>query len=225
MVYIFIPDIEPQRAVKWLDNKRLWKQVLEAGQIADIIENKATSDGTKKGFSNHPIVKMYEGCAPFVRWYANLCIDEWVSRGFKSSKQKTVLTHVNVPWFVGMYPRMMADRASLIRKKSDWYKGKTIDFDGRKCVFDVDEKYMDHGYIWMSKLAPAQTHTLGTTQCIDDVDQIPTVVVNPIDYCAKLTVESMMKTFCCAIIKSGARKGLQCQNNARTNSSYCGTHS
>lgn len=68
---IFIPFKEPLMVAKCLDKLRLNKQIVECRQIIDAIE------GRKKGWINHPVVKMYR---PYKDWLLNysLCLAEYV---------------------------------------------------------------------------------------------------------------------------------------------------
>lgn len=80
-----------------LDNKRLFKQALEAWQILMVL-CEVDPDGNErkpKGWVNHPAVKMWRGSEYYLYYYACQMLDEWEKRGFKSTLKsklwKTVL--------------------------------------------------------------------------------------------------------------------------------------
>jgi len=51
---VFVPYPSPIDVAKCLDERRLRKQIIECRQILDAIT------GQKKGWANHPVVKMYD---------------------------------------------------------------------------------------------------------------------------------------------------------------------
>ena len=73
--------------LKVLDNKRLHKQALEAWQILMTLTdlNPAGDYRKAKGWKNHPAVLMWEGYESLLCAYAIAAVNEWESRGFKSS--------------------------------------------------------------------------------------------------------------------------------------------
>jgi hypothetical protein len=126
---------------KTLDNKRLHKQTLEAWQCLLNMCN-LDPDGNHrepKGWSNHPVVKMWRGHETLLVSYISATYFEWVSRGFKSTLlEKTYRTYDQA---VSMgrisselvLPSWMKDedyfsrlcsthRVALLCKNYDWYK-------------------------------------------------------------------------------------------------------
>ena len=79
-----------------LDNKRLHKQTLEAWQCL-MTMCELDPDGnhrTPKGWSNHPVVKMWRGHETLFVSYISATYFEWKSRGFKSTLlEKTYRTY------------------------------------------------------------------------------------------------------------------------------------
>jgi hypothetical protein len=72
---------------KTLDNKRLNKQALEGWQILmNLLELDPSGEFRRsKGWSNHPAVKMWVGSELELYKYVLAMVDEWKSRGFKST--------------------------------------------------------------------------------------------------------------------------------------------
>lgn len=70
-----------------LDNKRLHKQALEGWQIMMVLLE-LDPDGkhrNPKGWVNHPAVKMWRGHEMALYQYVLAMVNEWKSRGFKST--------------------------------------------------------------------------------------------------------------------------------------------
>jgi len=107
------PDF--QKSVKCLDNKRLGKQRVEAFQILNTLSNGG-------GWRNHPAVKMWRGYENALRLYMNICIEEWVNRGFKNTMQKADINgEVKYPIWFGSNAFHASHRANLLRKDSVFY--------------------------------------------------------------------------------------------------------
>lgn len=124
-----------------LDNKRLHKQTLEAWQcLLNMCE--LDPDGnhrSPKGWSNHPVVKMWRGHETLLVSYISATYFEWRSRGYKSSLlDKTYRTYdtavalgrisseLTVPsWMLDddYFSRLCSThRTALLCKNYDWYK-------------------------------------------------------------------------------------------------------
>jgi hypothetical protein len=123
-----------------LDNKRLHKQTLEAWQCLLTIAN-LDPDGNHrepKGWSNHPVVKMWRGYETAFVSYISATYFEWKSRGYKSSLlEKTLRTYdlavdlgrisdelVMPAWITdtAYFSRLTSThRTALLCKNYDWY--------------------------------------------------------------------------------------------------------
>lgn len=124
-----------------LDNKRLHKQTLEAWQCL-LTMCKLDPEGNHrepKGWSNHPVVKMWRGHETLFVQYINATYNEWRRRGYKSTLyEKTantydravelgrISTDVIVPkWMLDAdyYARLCSThRTALLCKNYDWYR-------------------------------------------------------------------------------------------------------
>lgn len=81
------------RGLQVLDDKRLGKQRVEAYQILTIIGRKQgwlPNPENKKGFWNHPAVRMWEYYIPALVDYTKQCCSIWTARGFKDSILKSI---------------------------------------------------------------------------------------------------------------------------------------
>lgn len=117
----FLPYRDFQKSASVIDNKRLWKQVLEADGIIQIIV------GRRKGYKNHPAVKMWEGYCDALICYRNECVREWLKRRLHyGERQFEFDTPYNTrlskdpPWF-GDERLHSSHRAALLKKNIEWY--------------------------------------------------------------------------------------------------------
>ena len=113
----FLPYADFQKSVRHLDNKRLGKQRVEALQIL-----KATFI-PDYGWRNHPAVKMWMKYPESIQCYMDVCIDEWVRRGFKNTMQKSGVEVDNVqhPHWLGDERLHSSHRSNLLRKDYNFY--------------------------------------------------------------------------------------------------------
>ena len=83
----FLPYADFTKVASVLDNQRLNKQALEGWQI--MMTNLALDpEGNRrepKGWRNHPAVKMWRGHEMALFMYIQAMVEEWKSRGYKST--------------------------------------------------------------------------------------------------------------------------------------------
>jgi hypothetical protein len=123
-----------------IDNKRLHKQTLEAWQCL-LTMCRLDPDGNDrepKGWSSHPVVKMWRGHETLLVSYISATYFEWRSRGYKSTLlDKTFRTYdravdlgrisseLTVPsWMqdIEYFERLCSThRVALLNKNYDWY--------------------------------------------------------------------------------------------------------
>lgn len=114
----FLPYSDFKKSVKCLDDKRLGKQRVEAYQIIKVI----TDERTSGGFINHPIMKMWKDYSNALTLYKNLCIEEWISRGFNNNMEINIITeNIVMPVWLGNEKLHSSHRANLLRKDYDFY--------------------------------------------------------------------------------------------------------
>ena len=113
----FLPYPDLADSVACLDSKRLGKQRVEAMQILNVLE------GRRTGWKNHPAVKMWTGHTAALHLYKDLCINEWVSRGYNNTMVRTATTNdlePNLPnWWDGDIHA--THRSNLLRKDAAHY--------------------------------------------------------------------------------------------------------
>lgn len=95
--------------------RRLNKQIAECGQIAAALKPEA------KGWRNHPAVLMWRGYETALCTYRNLALEEWIRRGYNSTRQPFEITgELVLPhWIGGMVH--VTHRSNLLRKDPIWY--------------------------------------------------------------------------------------------------------
>lgn len=138
MVNTFLPYANFSESASALDVKRLGKQRLEAKQIINLLE-KTTE---KKGYKNHPAVKMWKDNVDALKLYYNIIVKEWIKRGYKNTMQLYELhtdeDNISMPWWLNNQDFHYAHQASLLRKNENYYRDK----------FNLPKEYLEKGYIW-----------------------------------------------------------------------------
>jgi hypothetical protein len=143
-----------------LDNKRLHKQTLEAWQcLMTMCKLDPNNEHREpKGWTNHPVVRMWRGYETLFVSYISATYFEWISRGYKSTLlDKTYRTYdkalelgrisselIVPPWMADT--KYYADlcsthRTALLCKNYDWYK----QFGWPE---DAGEQPPTYDYIW-----------------------------------------------------------------------------
>ena len=120
----FLPYPDFRRSFVVLDWKRLGKQRVEAMQIINAITGVPRKDGkVYKGWVNHPCSVMWRDYVPALKLYHNVCIDEWVYRGYNNNMVKYDLTGVKIvmPHWFGDPAFHASHRANLMRKDFEFY--------------------------------------------------------------------------------------------------------
>jgi len=134
------------KSAKVLDKKRAWKQVIEARQIINVLEDNTTA------WINHPAIKMWQGHIDCLQYYYNIFLKECLER----HNIKTTLPFIcnyftgpcidgsmvymteEYPWWVGNEDFHRAMRARLIEKDRNFYLP----------LFPNDEGFNGGKYFW-----------------------------------------------------------------------------
>lgn len=112
----FLPYESFHQSVTCLDSKRLGKQRVEAQQILNTLTGQST------GWRNHPAVRMWAGYEDALRIYTNICIREWIARGYKNTMQLHPMPDsITWPIWVGRADFHSSHRSNLLRKDPIWY--------------------------------------------------------------------------------------------------------
>ena len=125
----FLPDSDYIKSAKCLDNKRLGKQRVETKQILlalgiTVGEHKSG----KKGWQNHPAVRMWKGYEGSLIVYGLCVCVEWRDRGFEDNVGVELENlyfdwagHTTKPLWIGREEFHASHRSNLLRKDADFY--------------------------------------------------------------------------------------------------------
>lgn len=121
----FLPYPSFTASALTLDSRRLGKQRVEAMQIIRALD-------VGGGWANHPATKMWRGCRLALMLYHDVCIREWVRRGYTNnmhtlvfrSPESEVPPHIEtipMPEWLGREDVHSSHRANLLRKDPEHY--------------------------------------------------------------------------------------------------------
>jgi len=114
----FLPYADFNKTMKCLDYRRLNKQRLESKQIHNIITGQAKSNAWR----HHPAVLMWKGFADALALYHNVCINEWINRGYKNTMSLLpILDKIFLPYWLGDNNFHKSHRQTLLYKNFEWY--------------------------------------------------------------------------------------------------------
>lgn len=139
----FLPYPDFEKSAKVLDYRRLGKQRVETYQILLILSDKTE----KKGWRNHPAVKMWKGHEISLCEYGQAICHEWRKRGYKDTmmpKISEILDYFlsikpnskgevglnidgywdDTPEWIGNNDFHRAHQSNLIRKDKEFYAPK-----------------------------------------------------------------------------------------------------
>lgn len=77
----FLPYPDFKKSLQALDYRRLGKQRVEAYQIYRAIKHNS-------GWRHHPVTNLWRNHINALKLYHNLCIEEWVRRGYRNKMNK-----------------------------------------------------------------------------------------------------------------------------------------
>ena len=86
----FLPSLNPVTTARWLDNKRLNKQILECYQILNVLSGKSPTGGWR----NHPAVLMWKGYERGLWNYVQAMVREARDRGIKTENNEVNLNRL-----------------------------------------------------------------------------------------------------------------------------------
>ena len=116
----FLPYDNLGKSIKCLDNKRLGKQRVEAFQILKALNGEYSKTGA---WENHPATRMWRGYEAGLAFYKDLCIEEWIARGFNNTMKITTRPHHvwKLPKWFGDEFFHASHRSNLLRKDPEHY--------------------------------------------------------------------------------------------------------
>ena len=143
----FLPYKSFTKTFKTLDYRRLGKQRVEAKQILNVLLDRTDT----KGWRNHPIVRMWAGYEDALKMYFNLCVEEWVDRGYNNTMVLEDVPEwgkIKYPHWLGNKSFHSSHRANLLRKDYEYYSQFKWEEDSENPYtwFDTDKRqwYLQH---------------------------------------------------------------------------------
>ena len=134
----FLPYQSFRKSLKVLDWRRLGKQRVEAHQILNVLLGRTET----KGWVNHPITRMWKGYEPALQLYFNMCVEEWINRGYNNNMLLEDITEPIVfPHWLGNDLLHSSHRANLLRKDKEYYSKFMWNEDSSNpyCWYDIDK--------------------------------------------------------------------------------------
>ena len=143
----FLPYKSFKKSFKTLDYRRLGKQRVEAYQVLNILLDR--TDNPNGGWRNHPITKMWKGYENALKHYLNLCIEEWMERGYNNTMNfEPIEGDIVYPHWLGNESFHSSHRANLLRKDNEYYSQFEWGEDSENPYtwFDTEKKqwYLQH---------------------------------------------------------------------------------
>lgn len=106
------------------------------------------------GFAYHPMTLSWIGYEDALKYYINLCINEWILRGFSNNmKIYSILIEPKLPWWCTNYITHYSHRSALLRKEKIreeplWYWN--MDHIKENVV---NTEWYTLGYVWIPNLS------------------------------------------------------------------------
>ena len=113
---VFLPYKDYVKSAKVIDNKRLWKQILEADGIIRIIT------GERTGYANHPVTKLWYDYPKQLKQYRDILIEEWFSRRLTTPPKIHKPKKVTYPPFVT--PKFCRSHKDILLNKNKEHYSK-----------------------------------------------------------------------------------------------------
>jgi len=135
----FLPYKSFTKTFKTLDYRRLGKQRVEAMQILNILLDRTD----RPGWRNHPIVRMWDGYAPALQLYHNMCIEEWINQGYINNMLlESIKEDIVYPHWLGNEKIHSSHQANLLRKDYGYYSkfGWKVNSELPYVWLDTDKK-------------------------------------------------------------------------------------
>lgn len=119
----FLPYSDFTKTARALDDRRLFKQLVEANQIIAIITHGKTKSGKPyKAWTNHPAVKMWRGYDKALKEYANEILKEIRNRNKINTSAKLYRPkNIIYPTWLGNKKFHSAHRSALLKKNKKHY--------------------------------------------------------------------------------------------------------
>jgi hypothetical protein len=113
----FLPDPSFALTAKYLDNRRLGKQRVEAWQIFWVLSGHVSS------WKSHPVMRMWQGYENALLLYYNTMLEEWARRGYRNIilQPRDIAGAVVMPPWLGNKDFHLSHQSNLVRKLPSHY--------------------------------------------------------------------------------------------------------
>lgn len=122
------------------------------------------------GFYNHPMTHMWIGFESALKHYINLCIDEWVKRGYKNNMKIYEIKEekLRLPFWIDCKVLYYSHRSALyrkeiVRKEKAWYQNI------KKVNKIQDTIWIKQGYLWLSHISAEKIDRLMNGEILTNV--------------------------------------------------------
>lgn len=115
----FLPYTSFSESARVIDNKRLWKQILEANQLINLIQNRKIKSNWRK----HPCYRMWVEDGFALKTYRDYFVKEWLNRRLIDPPKLEIihcLNEINLNWI--SEELCASHRAALLKKDFKHYK-------------------------------------------------------------------------------------------------------
>lgn len=133
----FLPYDDFLQSVKVLDYRRLGKQRVETFQVLNILLGRTES----KGWTNHPVTRMWRGYEDALKLYQNFTIKEWIDRGYKNTmsfEEISDMRKITLPHWFGNNDFHRSHRSNLLRKDFNYYSQFFDEPDNLEYIWPVE---------------------------------------------------------------------------------------
>jgi hypothetical protein len=216
MVVTFFVSENPEVTARYLDDRRLGKQRVEAKQIISALIGESTA------YSNHPATHMWSGYVEALAHYYNTMVIEWVRRGKQNTMPLYDLQRVpEYPSWCTNEKVHFSHQARLIEKNPEFYTK----------LFSPPETYLRLGYIWPSKYTTQELISLSPEELCEPFTQVTicsattrsnTRCTNAAHYDGKCGIHKD-KDYQALTCDSICANGQPCKNKAKQ-TGKCGIH-
>lgn len=122
----FLPYSDFQKCAECLDDKRLYKQIVECKQILNVLNDYDNA----KGWKHHPAVLMWQGFEKALRCYQLVMLNEWLTRRWdvELDDEDYKVYKKHLPDWLGDERLHKSHRAMLYYKDNEHYNLFVYDY-------------------------------------------------------------------------------------------------
>jgi len=129
----------------------------ETTEDYSLLKTEKCSKIVSSGFAMHPMTVMWVGYEDGLRYYINLCILEWIRRGYKNNMKLHVILlesdeELNLPWWIKCKAFHNSNCSALLRKEK--YRHESLWYWNIPHIKNIyGTKWYYSGYLWINHLS------------------------------------------------------------------------